>query len=216
MLSLATKCTGVHPRRGAGVSSGHGGLAPAVRGTPLPAPLGGGLADPPAHRRVLVEPVHLLREFVRSASEVLGGSGSGLAPYLDDLTARPLTARSVTLIPGDTPWSAQCELQMAQPNGSLVTVKRFRFDRSNMKVAVGPMPRGPVVASFPAVTASRFRLVLSRISGQPALAELDLSGAARLESYVEKQLGKMHPTPQPKWDTYLWPAPAEPVTAAEA
>ncbi len=27
MLSLAPKCTGVHPRRGAGVSSGHGGLA---------------------------------------------------------------------------------------------------------------------------------------------------------------------------------------------
>jgi hypothetical protein len=31
-----------------------------------------------------------------------------------------------------------------------------------------------------------------------------------LEAYVEKQLGKMHPTPLPMWDTYLWPTQAEP------
>ena len=37
-----------------------------------------------------------------------------------------------------------------------------------------------------------------------------MSGAARLERFVEKQLGKMHPTPLPMWDTYLWPQQAEP------
>ncbi|MBP7937767.1 MAG: hypothetical protein KA354_24270, partial [Phycisphaerae bacterium] len=35
-------------------------------------------------------------------------------------------------------------------------------------------------------------------------------GADRLESYVEKQLGKMHPTPLPMWDTYLWNTQPEP------
>ena len=29
------------------------------------------------------------------------------------------------------------------------------------------------------------------------------------KSFVEKQLGKMHPTPSPVWDTYLWPAQPE-------
>jgi hypothetical protein len=42
------------------------------------------------------------------------------------------------------------------------------------------------------------------------LAAIELSGAARLEAFVEKQLGKMHPTPLPKWDTYLWPTQPEP------
>src|SRR6185312_13139347 len=27
------------------------------------------------------------------------------------------------------------------------------------------------------------------------------------------QLGKMHPTPHPMWDAYLWPAPGEPDSA---
>ena len=31
-----------------------------------------------------------------------------------------------------------------------------------------------------------------------------------LAKYVEKQLGKMHPTPLPMWDDYLWPTQPEP------
>ena len=44
---------------------------------------------------------------------------------------------------------------------------------------------------------------------QVLLAEINLSGAARLESFVEKQLGKMHPTPLPLGDAYRWPVSAE-------
>jgi hypothetical protein len=33
-------------------------------------------------------------------------------------------------------------------------------------------------------------------------------------SFVEKQLGKMHPTPLPMWDAYLWPTQAEPDSPA--
>jgi hypothetical protein len=123
---------------------------------------------------------------------------------------QPLTARHLSLIPSASAWAAQCELYAADRDGDFREIKSFGFDRSNMAVGVGPMPRGPVTVSFPATTANRFRLILRNLRGQPALAEIQLSGAARLESYIEKQLGKMHPTPLPMWDAYLWPSSPEP------
>ena len=81
-----------------------------------------------------------------------------------------------------------------------------------MSTGVGFMPRGAVAVSFPETTGTKFRVVFTGGYGSATLqlAEIDLSGAARLESFVEKQLGKMHPTPLPMWDTYLWPTQAEP------
>lgn len=118
------------------------------------------------------------------------------------------TARSLAITPGENGWSARCELLAADDNGQFRSVKSFVLDRSNMKITVGPMPRGPVVVTFPATTAKRFRLLLSNVKGA-ATGELVLSAAARVESFVEKQLGKMHPTPLPMWDSYLWPSPPE-------
>jgi len=139
------------------------------------------------------------------------GAGQGKNAFLIEIAlAERLTARSLSVIPSDSPWAAQCELQRADDAGQFHTVRRFKFDRSNMRTHVGPMPRGPVTVSFAPATAQRFRLVLTSVTGKAALAEIDLSPAARLESFVEKQLGKMHPTPLPMWDTYLWPVQPEP------
>ena len=109
--------------------------------------------------------------------------------------------------------SANCK--PSAQDGGWQTLRRFKCDRSNMSTGVGFMPRGPVTVSFPATSSKRFRLVFTGFfgGGKPKLAEVDLSGAARLESFVEKQLGKMHPTPLPMWDTYLWPTQAEPDSA---
>jgi hypothetical protein len=142
------------------------------------------------------------------------GAGRGKSPFTVELeVAEPFTARSLQIVPADTAFGAQCELQARTAEGLYRTVRRFKCDRSNMAVGVGFMPRGPVAVSFPAVTAQRFRLVFTDLFGggsRPALAEVNFSGAARLEAYVEKQLGKMHPTPLPMWETYLWPTQAEP------
>ena len=119
-------------------------------------------------------------------------------------------ARSLALYPTKASWAGACELLAAGGDGAFARVRAFNFDRSNMSINVGPMPQGPAAVSFPATTAKRWRLVFSGVSHQGALAEVRLSGAARLEHFVEKQLGKMHPTPLPMWDTYLWPAQAEP------
>ncbi len=141
------------------------------------------------------------------------GSGQGnQALVLTIELAEPLEARSLSLTPGTSGWAANCELQTAGAEGEFRSVRAFAFDRSNMEINVGPMPRGPVTVSFAPTTARRFRLLFTGVSGKAALAEINLSSAARVESFVEKQLGKMHPTPLPMWDTYLWPAAVEPET----
>ena len=138
-------------------------------------------------------------------------AGQGKTPFVIDIeVAEPFTARSLVLYPAETEFAAQCELQAAGVDGTFRTVRQFPLDRSNTSINVGPIPHGPVAVSFPSQTAKRFRLVITDVRGKGGLAEIELSGAARLERYVEKQLGKMHPTPLPMWDTYLWPKTAEP------
>lgn len=135
---------------------------------------------------------------------------SGGTLEIDLEFAAPFTARSLTLHPAQRPFSAECELQVADRQGHWRTVRAFPLDRTNVEMNIGPMKFGPVAISFPAVTATRFRVIFTQVRGAGGLAELELSGAARLERYIEKQLGKMHPTPQPRFDTYLWPTQAEP------
>jgi hypothetical protein len=139
------------------------------------------------------------------------GAGQGKTPFTVEMeVAEPFTARSLVLYPAEMAFAAQCQLQVAGEDGVFRKIREFPLDRSNTNVSVGPILYGPVAVSFPAQTAKRFRLVITDVRGQGGLAEIELSGAARLERFVEKQLGKMHPTPQPMWDTYLWPKSAEP------
>jgi hypothetical protein len=144
------------------------------------------------------------------------GAAQGRTPFTVELAvAAPFTARSLQIIPTEHAFGADCELRAAAADGRWQTVRRFKCDRSNMSTGVGFMPRGPVAVSFPAVTANKFQLEFTGVftGGRAALAEVNLSSAARLQAFVEKQLGKMHPTPLPMWDTYLWPTQAEPDSA---
>jgi hypothetical protein len=143
------------------------------------------------------------------------GAGESKSVAVDLVTDVPLTARALSLVPGEKPWAADCALQVAD-HDTFRTVKEFLFDRSNMNVSVGPMPLGGVTVSLPAVTSQHFRLLFSNFterSGRKAadasLAEIVLSAAPRLERYVEKQLGKMHQTPFPLWKEYQWPVQPE-------
>ncbi len=139
------------------------------------------------------------------------GAGEGKSPFTVDIeVAEPFTARSLVLYPAELQFAAQCELQAAGEDGVFRRIRAFPLDRSNTNVSVGPIQCGPVAVSFPAQTAKHFRLLITELRQKGGLAEIQLSGAARLERFVEKQLGKMHPTPLPMWDTYLWPKTAEP------
>ena len=118
----------------------------------------------------------------------------------------PFTARSLTVRPAGAT-NVTAELQASDDGKQFRTVKKFKVDRHNLGINVGPVPLAPVVASFPAVTARFFRLNFA-----PACknGEIELSSAARLELFADKALMKMFQAPLPPFDFYTWPAPAEP------
>jgi hypothetical protein len=118
-----------------------------------------------------------------------------------------ITARSIQLIPGKTGFNAICELY-AFVDDDYKLIKTFRFNRQNTNVNVGPDRFGAVAISIPDVQSSAFKLICieggPRWSGDVGFAEIVISEEPVLEHYVEKKLGKMFPSPLPKWDSYIW------------
>lgn len=136
-----------------------------------------------------------------------------------DLTVtKPFTARSLAIVPGPKRFSMKCQLLAFDHAGKAVVVKTFSADRKKASLNVGPMPLGPVLVAFPAVTATHFQLRIMAPNPGGAredadIAELRLRAAPRVGRYIEKQLGKLYPAPHPNWGTYMWPPQAEPNSA---
>lgn len=150
-----------------------------------------------------------------------GAKQPGQSVVIDFGFRAPVTARSLSLVTAIGSYSAKCELYAADSQGGYQRVREFMLDRRGLgrpaySVNVGFLIHGPVVVAFPATTAQSFRLKMTVESVEvgPGLSEISLSGAARLDRVIEKQLGKMHPTPLPDWGSYLWPNPTEPESAA--
>ena len=117
-----------------------------------------------------------------------------------------ITARSIVLYPADPQFKANCELS-ALVDGEYRLLKSFEFDRSNTGVNVGPVTHGPVSISIPETKAKSFKLVCSELVSnreQAGFSEIVITEGAYLEKYVEKSLGKMHPTPFPDFSSYMW------------
>lgn len=123
---------------------------------------------------------------------------------IDVETASAFTARSLILNLSETAFACNCVLQAADGAGGYRTIREFRVDRSNTSINVGFMPHAPVAVSFPVEHARKYRLIVEGISGRAGFTEIELLTAPRLDRFMEKQLAKMHPTPLPMWDTYLW------------
>lgn len=131
----------------------------------------------------------------------------------------PFTARSLSIQSTENRIYTKVLFQTLNESGDYITHKEFVFNRTNPELHVGFVPYAPVVVSFPAVTAKKFRLVFTSempsdwafpgINSNPGLAEIRLSSASRVEYFAEKTLAKMHPTPLPYWDAYLWDKPEE-------
>jgi hypothetical protein len=156
---------------------------------------------------------------VKNASVIADGDTQSVCLFripaegltIDLQTDQAYTARSLAIRPAVKPFAATMELQVSE-NGAFRPIKSFLFDRGNASVSVGPVPFGEVAVTFPEVTSKRFRLVVKNADLPPGaqsteggIAEIVLSPKPMLERYVEKQLGKMHPTPFPLWKEYQWP-----------
>lgn len=118
---------------------------------------------------------------------------------------QPISARSITLLPKQSNLIAKCELQ-AFVNDKYLTIKKFDFDRRDQNGQVGPIPYGPLATSFPEVRSDRFKLICSNIRASRAsgFAEVRISETPVVDEFLGKTLGRMHPTPQPNWDSYTW------------
>ncbi len=127
----------------------------------------------------------------------------------------PFIARSLSVYPAEIPFAADIDVQIPD-NNSYRSIRKFRFDRSNPRINVGPVPSGPVTVSLPEIKSRKFRLVLSNFSlsnyltsrpnraADAGLSEITFSSLPKVEKYIEKQLGKMCQTPFPLWNAYLW------------
>lgn len=116
----------------------------------------------------------------------------------------PFTARSLSVRSTDHPMMALARFQVKEGNGQYRTLTEFQINRSNPALNVGFKPYAPVMVSFPATTASSFRLVIKNTNPKSGLNEVVLSAAPRVERYAEKTLAKMFQTPLPYWQEYQW------------
>ena len=123
--------------------------------------------------------------------------------------ASPFTARSVTVLPTKEV-NVKAELLASDDGQQYRTVKTFMIDRHNLGVSVGPVPLAPIAATFPATTARFFQLKFSRAC---ELGDIQLSPAARVESFAEKSLQKVCQDPHPLYDFYTWSGEVEPNAA---
>jgi hypothetical protein len=147
-------------------------------------------------------------------------AGKSKSIIIDMETAGLFCARSLVIYPSRTHLACDMDLQVPE-DGIYKSIKKFRFDRSNSSVNVGPQPFGPVAVSLRETTSKKFRLIMDNFDmsnfldvegkrvSDAGLAEIELMSAPRLGSYIEKQLGKMHQTPFPLWKEYQWKSQSE-------
>ena len=121
--------------------------------------------------------------------------------------AENIEAQSISVVPSQ---AFKCSIELfAIIDGKETLVKKFNFDRFIMAANIGPIKKGAYALAFPKVKTDKFKLICTnfqkfRKGGGFGFAEITISEAPVLEKYIEKQLGKMHPTPKPNWDTYIF------------
>ncbi|RYE13873.1 MAG: glycoside hydrolase family 2, partial [Sphingobacteriales bacterium] len=123
---------------------------------------------------------------------------------MDLTTKAAYTVRSLTFFTTKQAVRLEGDIQ-AKTNNGYVTIKHFNIDRINENLNVGFTPYGPAVISLPATTSNQFRIAFTNISENAGITELKLTATPMVDSYIEKTLAKMWPTPHPFWDAYQWP-----------
>ena len=127
-----------------------------------------------------------------------------------EITARQFTIKQASKL--------KCNGKLyAIVNGKDELIKEFEFDRSLLYINGGPNVGfnvyGELALALPEIKADKFELVLSDFENfatygggvsEIEISEVNISESPILDHFVEKQLGKMHPTDKANWDSYLW------------
>lgn len=120
----------------------------------------------------------------------------------------PYTVRSLVLLPGRRSMRIEGAIEVEEAGGYR-KIKEFDLDRSNDALNVGFDPYGPLAVSLPATLGRVFRVVFYQWTKGGGIREMTLSAGPVVGNYIEKTLGKMHPTPHPFWSAYQWPVQPE-------
>ncbi|TBN02926.1 hypothetical protein EYD45_10240 [Hyunsoonleella flava] len=119
--------------------------------------------------------------------------------------SEPITARAITIIPSS---AFKCNMMLfAIIDGQERLIKKFHFNRFRITPNVASIETGDFATVLPDTKAQSFKLKCTNFSSRQkkyGFAEINISEAPVLDKYIEKQLGKMHSTPKPNWDTYIF------------
>lgn len=160
-----------------------------------------------------VKPEQSMRYLACSKDTVSGGRTVNIAlPQIDaeqqrvKVLAMPLKAVNQTIVRGlvITPRPQQSafdgEVFVKEPTGERV-IKRFHVDRSNDALNVGFVPYAKALVSIP--DAQRDNCFV-RFTDENAVEKAEFVSQPVVDSWAEKSLSKMWPTPHPMWDAYMW------------
>ena len=126
---------------------------------------------------------------------------------------KPFTAQSAEVAFIDGTIEGRVKVEAAGTVG-WQTLAEVKIGRKNPIVNVGFSPRAPLLVSFPATTATKFRVTVVPNSPeyQSRFARIALRASPLIGRAYEKTLAKMFETPLPYWYEYQWPD--EPATVA--
>lgn len=127
---------------------------------------------------------------------------------IDFVCTDPQTVRSIVVSPAHRPIDMNVEV-LAEQGGEFKTLKKFNVNRTNASLNVGFNPYGAIVIALPETTSKSFRVQLTNINQGAGITEMKLSSLVLEERYVEKTLAKMHQTPLPYWQDYMWDVQSE-------
>jgi len=134
---------------------------------------------------------------------IKGDEGGRLTVYSWN-SDEPFTARSLYFMPQTCKYNFEGKLYAVLPNGEKEEVAVIKTGGSNTETDF--LPLGQETFSFRSVKSKKYELVANTLG----TGDVFLNSQPMVAQVIEKQLGRMHPTPTPKWDTYIFPDSAEP------
>ncbi len=141
------------------------------------------------------------------AAERLGAVA--MAPWGLTDSGRP---ENVLVFERDKPFTARALVIQGKVNGQLFAVENGErtlvaaINTDERNPTTDFLPDGIETFSFQEVTARQFVLEPCNLDGEKVM----LTSEPMVAQVIEKQMGRMHPTPIPSWESYIFPATVEP------
>jgi len=117
----------------------------------------------------------------------------------------PWTARGLSIVPKSEDFRVSGTLHALDDSGARTLLAEIEIPKPNIRTDFLPM--GAHTFSFKETTARTFEFESKTAAGS---GEATLTSEPLVAGVVQKQLGRMHPTPTPTWESYIFPATQEP------